>query len=37
MIFDKNFSYAFDENACEKYGGKCCTGEVAIFLRARKN
>lgn len=27
MIFDKNFSYAFDEDACEKCRGKCCTGE----------
>ncbi|ECP7275047.1 YkgJ family cysteine cluster protein [Campylobacter jejuni] len=33
MIFDKNFSYAFDENACEKCGGKCCIGESGnIFV-----
>lgn len=27
MIFNKNFSYGFNENACKECGGKCCTGE----------
>lgn len=27
MIFNKDFSYGFNENACQKCGGKCCTGE----------
>ncbi|MGH2304851.1 YkgJ family cysteine cluster protein [Campylobacter taeniopygiae] len=26
MIFKKDFSYCFDENACQKCGGKCCIG-----------
>ena len=33
MIYEKGFTYYFDENACEKCGGKCCTGESGyIFL-----
>ncbi len=27
MIFNKDFSYGFNENACQECGGKCCTGE----------
>lgn len=33
MIYKKDFPYAFDENACAKCGGKCCTGESGnIFI-----
>ncbi len=27
MIYKKGFDFSFDEKACEKCGGKCCTGE----------
>ena len=36
MIFDKNFSYAFNENACEKCGGKCCTGESGNIFASKE-
>lgn len=36
MIFDKNFSYAFDENACEKCGGKCCIGESGNIFASKE-
>ncbi|EOH3822511.1 YkgJ family cysteine cluster protein [Campylobacter jejuni] len=36
MIFDKNFSYAFDENACEKCGGKCCAGESGNIFASKE-
>ncbi|HDZ5372483.1 TPA: YkgJ family cysteine cluster protein [Campylobacter jejuni] len=36
MIFNKNFSYAFDENACEKCGGKCCTGESGNIFASKE-
>ncbi|MCW4449405.1 YkgJ family cysteine cluster protein, partial [Campylobacter jejuni] len=36
MIFDKNFSYVFDENACEKCGGKCCTGESGNIFASKE-
>ncbi|EAH5223183.1 YkgJ family cysteine cluster protein [Campylobacter jejuni] len=36
MIFDKNFSYAFDENACEKCGGKCCNGESGNIFASKE-
>ena len=36
MIFDKNFSYAFDENACEKCGGRCCTGESGKIFASKE-
>ena len=26
MIYDKNFDYSFDENACKNCDAKCCTG-----------
>lgn len=33
MIYNKDFSYSFDENKCKECGGKCCTGESGyIFL-----
>ncbi|TEY03524.1 YkgJ family cysteine cluster protein [Campylobacter sp. US33a] len=27
MIYKQGFDFSFDENACEKCGGKCCIGE----------
>ena len=27
MLANPNYPYTFDENACAKCGGKCCTGE----------
>lgn len=36
MIFKKNFPYAFDENACEKCGGKCCIGESGNIFVSRE-
>ncbi|MCR6591362.1 Flagellin N-methylase [Campylobacter insulaenigrae] len=27
MISHKDYNYTFNENACEKCGGKCCTGD----------
>ena len=33
MIYNKDFEYSFDENACEKCGGKCCIGDSGnIFV-----
>ena len=27
LICEKGFEFSFDESACERCGGKCCTGE----------
>lgn len=33
MIYNKDFKYSFNENACEKCGGKCCIGDSGnIFV-----
>lgn len=33
MISKEGFDFSFDEKACEKCGGKCCTGESgSIFV-----
>lgn len=31
MIYHKDYDFSFDENACEKCGGKCCTGESGFI------
>ncbi|AXP08215.1 YkgJ family cysteine cluster protein [Campylobacter hepaticus] len=36
MIFNKNFSYAFDQSACEKCGGKCCIGESGNIFASKE-
>ncbi|EAL0270841.1 YkgJ family cysteine cluster protein [Campylobacter lari] len=35
MMCEKGFDYSFDESACEKCGGKCCTGESG-YIYANK-
>jgi len=35
MIFKENFPYAFNENACKKCGGKCCTGESGNIFASK--
>lgn len=37
MIYSDGFDYGFDESACERCGGKCCTGESGnIFANSRE-
>ncbi|KAA6226433.1 MULTISPECIES: YkgJ family cysteine cluster protein [unclassified Campylobacter] len=36
MIFEKNFPYSFNENACKKCGGKCCTGESGNIFASKE-
>ncbi|TKX29947.1 YkgJ family cysteine cluster protein [Campylobacter aviculae] len=36
MIFKKDFSYCFDENACQNCGGKCCIGDSGNIFASKE-
>lgn len=36
MISKEGFDFTFDENACEKCGGKCCTGESGNIFASKE-
>lgn len=35
MICNENFDFRFDESACEKCGGKCCTGDSGYIWASK--
>ncbi|CAM4057224.1 YkgJ family cysteine cluster protein [Campylobacter armoricus] len=32
MIYNKDYDYTFDESACQRCQGKCCTGESGYIF-----